>query len=377
MSVTCVSIRDLCDADVQRWNAWAAPNGQLVSPYLLHDFAVAVDAVRNDVQVALIENAGEVVGFFPHHAPHGGTIRPVGAPMSDYQGVIAAPGADYNFNEILAACGACALLYDNWYDGPSRISATRRERDGSVICDISAGPAAYFEAQRALHRSHFKKLNRRQRKAEAEFGAMRVVLGDPGGLHFHTLAAWKSAQYRATGKLDVFGVGWARKLLENLGKREGSSFGTLTAALYFGDHLAAVEVGLKAGDIYHSWFPAYDPKFAHVSPGLLLIHGLIDAAPQHAIKRIDLGRGGAHYKKYYASYEVPLDTGRVLAPGLASLGIRSWETAERCASILPGAMAELPARARRRWSQVSAFEPDLATRFATFARSLKSQASAA
>tara|TARA_R110002096_G_scaffold10069_4_gene39022 strand:+ start:1268 stop:2380 length:1113 start_codon:yes stop_codon:yes gene_type:complete len=359
--------------DVQRWNDWAAPHGHLISPYFLPDFALAVDDVRGDVEVAVIREGDQVTGYFAHHAVRGGTIRPVGAPMSDYQGIVAAPGANIDMDRVLSACGACALLYDNWHDTYVPAAMPRRDRGGSVICDLEKGPDAYFDTQRGLYRDHFRKLDRRQRKAEATFGPMRVVIGDPSGLHFHTLAAWKSAQYRSTGKLDVLGVPWARKLLRNLGKQEGSPFGTLTAALYFGDHLAAVEVGLKAGGIYHSWFPAYDPAFSKFSPGLLLIHAIIQASDAHGISRVDLGREGAQYKKYYTSWEVPLESGRALAPGLASFAIRGWETAELCAKVLPGSMGELPARARRRWSQVSAFEPDLATRFATFARSLKAE----
>lgn len=377
MLVTTVPIRDLTEADVQRWNAWAAPDGELVSPYLLHDFAAAVAEVRNDVRVAVLRDGSNIVGYFAHHAPKGGAIRPVGAPMSDYQGIVAAPGVQVDPAEVLMECGACALVYDNWYRPSAGLAGLFRERNGSAICDLSRGPDAYFEAQRALYRDHFRKLDRRRRKAEQTYGAMRVVLGDPGGHQFHTLAAWKSAQYRATGKLDVFSVPWARQLLRNLGRREGSPFGTLTAALYFGDHLAAVETGLKAGDVYHSWFPAYDPAFAKFSPGLLLIHAIAEQAGDLGLARMDLGRDGGHYKKYYASYEVPLEAGRALAPGLAAFAIRGWETAEHAARVLPPPMADLPVRLRRRWSQVSAFEPEFGPRLATLARSLRGEPSAA
>lgn len=377
MIVTRVPIRDLTQDDVQRWNAWAAPAGQLVSPYLLHDFAASVDAVRDDVEVAVIRDGAKIVGYFAHHTAKGGTVRPVGAPMSDYQGVVTAPGVTVNPGDLLAACGACVLVYDNWYRGAAGGEGLFRDRSGSAICDLSGGPDAYFDAQRSLHRDHFRKLDRRRRNAEAQFGPMRVVLGDPGGHHFHTLAAWKSAQYRATGKLDVLAVPWARQLLRNLGRQEGSPFGTLTAAVYFGDHLAAIETGLLAGGVYHSWFPAYDPAFAKFSPGLLLIHGIAESAPTLGITRMDLGRDGTHYKKYYASYEIPLEAGRVLSPGLASFAIRGWETAERCAQILPRPISEIPARARRRWAQVSAFEPEFGPRLAALARSLRSEPHAA
>ena len=60
MRAETVSIRDLTQADVRRWNAWAAPGGQLTSPYLLHDFAEAVDRVRRDVRVTVMRDGAYV-----------------------------------------------------------------------------------------------------------------------------------------------------------------------------------------------------------------------------------------------------------------------------------------------------------------------------
>lgn len=81
-----VSIEDISASQIVQWNRWACPNGKLVSPYLRFEFAETVARARNDVRIAIIEDAGDTIGFFPHHKAHGGIVRPVGAPMSDYQG---------------------------------------------------------------------------------------------------------------------------------------------------------------------------------------------------------------------------------------------------------------------------------------------------
>ena len=137
------------------------------------------------------------------------------------------------------------------------------------------------------------------------------------------------------------------------------------------------DLRMVGGDIYHSWFPAYDERFAKVSPGLLLLHEIFRAAPDLGITRVDLGKGGAHYKTYYASYEVPLDAGRSIAPSYLALGLRTWDLAEAAAGVLPGKLSQLPVRARRRWSQISAFEPEMGPRLATFARSFRKPPNAA
>lgn len=370
MRTQVVSIKDISADLAAQWNAWACPDGTLLSPYFRFEFAETIAAVRPDARVAIFEDGSDVVGFFPHHLPNGGIARPIGAPMSDYQGVIAGDYSRFTPGGIVEATGASALVYDNWYCPRGGFGDGRREREGSVIADLSGGADAYFAERKSAFKDHFKKSARRQRAAERDFGPVRVELGDPTGKAFAALSEWKQTQYTETGKLNVFGIDWVDQVLGSLHEREGEEFSGLTASLWFGDRLAAVEFGLVAGDVYHSWFPAYDPELAKYSPGLLLLHGLFEQAHTRGLSRIDLGRGGGHYKKYYSSYEIPLETGRMLRPGIASFGIRAWETAEAAARILPERLAEAPARLRRRWAQVSAFEPEFAPRLATFTGSI-------
>lgn len=370
MRTRIVSIEDMSPCQIAQWNRWASPNGKLVSPYLRFEFAETVARSRTDSRVAIIEDGGETVGYFPHHTAHGGIVRPIGSPMSDYQGVIASDPSRIPLRDLARAAGGSALVFDNWHGPLQEAGTARHQRCGSHIASIGDDGASFLEARRAVHKDHFKKSARRQRAAMRDFGEVRVTLGDPDGKAFAALSEWKQTQYRETGKLNVFGIDWVQSVLGELRQREGEAFSGLTAALWFGDRLAAVEFGLVAGDIYHSWFPAYDPELSRYSPGLLLLHGLFEKAPERGLGRIDLGRGGDHYKKFYANESVPLADGRVLAPGIAALGIRSWELAERTVARVPGKVGELPGRLRRRWSQVSAFQPQLGSRLASFAGSI-------
>lgn len=377
MRVESVSIRDLSQAQLTQWRDWACQDGQLVSPYLLPEFAQAVDAVRSDVLVAIISEDDQTMGYFAYHTPRRLGLRPVGAPMSDYQGVVTRPGSHFCAGDFLTRIGGGFMAFENWWNTAECESLDVRDRDGSVVVDLSDGPDAYFAGRKAAHKSQFKKMDRRRRNAERDFGPVRFVSGDPDGKLLETLTGWKSEQYGQTGKLDVFNIGWARDLITHLNRLEDPAFRGEVYSLWFGDELAAVEFGLRAGEVYHSWFPAYDERFAKVSPGLLLLHEIFHAAPELGLTRVDLGKGGAHYKTYYASYEVPLDTGRAIAPSFAALGIRTWDLAEAAASLLPGKLSQLPVRARRRWAQISAFEPDMGAALATFARALRNPPKAA
>jgi len=365
-----VSIEDISASEIVQWNDWAAPGGTLISPYLRFEFAETVARTRSDVRVAVFEDEAGLAGFLPHHASGGGVIRPIGAPMSDYQGLIARDCSLFSPADILKGTDASAMVFDNWFCAAGGHKPSRRSRDGSAVVDLSEGADRYFEAQSARFKDHFKKARRRLRAAERDFGTVAVRIGDASGQAFAQLSQWKQAQYRQTGKLNVFGISWVQDVLRDLRRREGQEFSGITASLWFGDRLAAVEFGLKAADVYHSWFPAYDPELAKYSPGLQLLHGLFEQSGDYGIRRVDLGRTGSQYKKYYTSYEVPLDQGRFLKPGLASLGIYSWEMGEAMAGHLPPKLASLPTRLRRRWAQVSAFQPQITDRMVSFASSL-------
>jgi CelD/BcsL family acetyltransferase involved in cellulose biosynthesis len=353
--------------DRDAWRDLAHQDGVLTSPYLLPDFADLVDAERGDVRVVIAEENARPVGYFAFHAPVSGIARAAGAPLSDYQGFAAAPGFSIEPGVLLKAMGAQALVYDNWAGAaPGRA----RSRGGSAVIDLSDGADAWRDRRRALFKDHFKKTARRLAKAEREFGPARIVFGDPDGKRFNALRVMKGGQYRASGLYDVFGRGWTGRVFERAAQRSFGALRGLTASLYFGERLAAVEMGVQAGGVYHSWIPAYDSRFASVSPGLLLLEGIIKEAEAAGITRIDLGKGEQDYKKYYADYEVPLSAGRALSPGLAGARVAVWEIVEAAGAMLPGRLGQVPAKLRRRWAQSAAVAPAYAQRFALMAEAV-------
>ncbi|TRO96909.1 GNAT family N-acetyltransferase [Glycocaulis profundi] len=373
MRVHTLKFSDLTARDAAIWNGFAAARGPLSSPYLRFEFAQAVASVRDDVRLLAAEIDGEPIGFLPFHAPRGGVARPLAAPMSDHQGWVCAPGVAVGEREMLSAMGAGAFVYENW-SGPA--PGRSRARHGSAVMDLCGGFETWRNRREALHRDHFRKTARRLKRAEREHGPARLVVGDPDGALIDTLLAWKSAQYRATGKLDLFAIDWVDALVRACAARsfEAAGFGGLVFSLWFGDRLAAVETGLAADGVYHSWFPAYDPAFAACSPGLQLLEMIAQASPGLGIARIDLGRGAGGYKAYYTDHEIPLTEGRALAAGLAAARVGGGEMAEELARVLPGALSAAPAKLRRRWAQTAAFEPALSRRIALMGEAVASQA---
>ena len=112
-----------------------------------------------------------------------------------------------------------------------------------------------------------------------------------------TVIALKRRQYADTGARDYFSDLEHVRLLHRLLETRGSDFGGMLSAIYAGSHLLAAHFGLRAGPVLHWWFPVYDPAFARLSPGWLLLNAVIDAAPDLGVERIDLGRGMDDYKR--------------------------------------------------------------------------------
>lgn len=349
---TCID--KIGDSDRELWRSLASPNGHLVSPYLLPEFADLIHAQRGDVRVVIAEQDNTPVGFFAYHAPVSGIARPVGAPLSDYQGFACVPGFKVNSQKLLEAMQAQALIYDNWHGhAPGKV----RKRHGSSMIDLTQGVQAWKARRKSQAKNQFKKIAQRIRKAEREFGEVRIVFGDPNGERFEFLRKHKSAQFRETGLVDLTKSGWTARAFEEAASCQSGPLNGLVASLYLGDTLVAVEMGLVSESTYHSWIPTYDPAFSTVSPGLLLLNGIIEHAEELGLEFIDLGAGDQCYKKYFTDFEAPMASGRVLKSSFASARIKAWEATEQLASRLPGHVSGYPTKLRRRWAQSAAIAP--------------------
>ncbi len=67
MDVTVIPGRDLDAELVRAWTELQVANPDLASPYFAPEFTQAVAAVRDDVEVAVVEERGQIVAFFPFH----------------------------------------------------------------------------------------------------------------------------------------------------------------------------------------------------------------------------------------------------------------------------------------------------------------------
>jgi len=345
---------ELSEIERTAWTAFRASNPALYSPYFHFGYTKLLSELRDDVYIACAYEADLPIAFLPYQGVR--FSRPVGAPMTDYHGFICKADAVFDATELLKEAGIGAFHFSASVN--EQIKPHIQSTDDGTMVDISAGPEAWRSARNSSYRRHLKSTRRRIRKAEEEFGQRRFVWQSKDQDIFDQLIAWKKQKFAETGKYDVLSAGWTMHLLERLWQSEGE-LRCDTQALYFGDRLAAVDLGLTDGVTFHSWIVAYDGELHNFAPGIQLLEGLIDASAELGYSRIDLGAGTDGYKRHYASDPVSIGSGFIAAQGPAAALSNIYSAAERFGEK---ALKDAPGKLRRRYSQIAACEDSVSGR---------------
>ena len=353
------AFKDLSAAQLARWRDLRTLNPALESPYHHPDYHALVDQHQGGVKVTLMIREGEIIAFLPWQG--GSFARPSGAPLSDYQSIISPPDHMVDIANLLRGQAVGAFHYtampDDEGEATTRLELTsadgwRADRDGS-------------------YRRHLKSTRRRIRKAEEEIGPRRIVTCSRDVDAYQALMSWKRGKFSETGKYDVLANPGTSGLLRTLWERGPEA--ELRAdlhALYFGDRLAACDLGLTDGHVFHSWIVGYDPELLTYGPGIQLLEGLIDQASDIGYGVIDLGPGIDGYKRHYATHPHYVSAGMVTLPSSAGLVAAAYDRME---TVLRRHTGDALGKLRRRYSQIAACEPSFSKRSAAIATAIGGQ----
>ena len=204
MRAVVVPANELSEDLVARWAEIQQKNPALFSPFFRPEFTRAVAKVRDDVFVAIIDNG---IAFFPFQRSSIGHGKPVGGPVSDYHGLIAASDFSCDPVALMRACGLRSWNFDH-VPAPQAMFAPWRTIDTeSPVVDLDQEESPGSTALYADHR-------RKRRRLEREVGQVEVELEttDPSMLEF--CLKWKSAHYHRIGTPDLFARPWARSLMD-------------------------------------------------------------------------------------------------------------------------------------------------------------------
>ncbi|MDP4502753.1 GNAT family N-acetyltransferase [Nonomuraea turcica] len=317
MRVTLALPRELGPTEVSRWRALQESNPAFDNPFLSPEFTITVGELRDLVQVAILYDGSEIMGFFPFERHPLGIGKPVAAGLTDAQGLIHAKDFEIDARRLIKECGLAVYEFDHLVSGQPLLGA-RHERHPSPIIDLRDGYERYTMALREHSGKTYKTTLAKSRKLQRDVGTLRHDFATTDLAPLRTLLGWKTDQYRRTGRTDRFAHRWIVELVERLLATRSDSFAGVLDMVYVDDQPVAGHFGVRTRTTLAGWFPAYDTRFAKYSPGLIHHLAMAEQAAAAGIEVIDMGRGQKEYKDKLKTGELEVAEGRVARASAAA-----------------------------------------------------------
>jgi len=333
------------------WSDFRAADPALASPYFDLRYVLAAGEVAPGAAVAVISRHGVIEGFLPFQR-RGALIQPIAAPLTDYHGLVAAPGARIDLKAVIAALGARRFSFGGLVGAPPAEAAAAPLT--AMTADLSEGLDAYLARRPA---SVLKDKRRRARRLAEDHGPLDFTFSADADEALDFVFRLKRAQMRRTGQHDVLAGPWTADFLRSLAMGAEPDFGLRIATLRAGGKIVAAEIGLRSGDVHHLWLPAYEPAYARYSPGALMTLETVAAAVAQGVRLIDFGPAREAYKADFA------DPGRQVFEGDLTVGgfvESARNAANRTLGRAPAVLEAISAAGRRldrRWDRITACEP--------------------
>jgi CelD/BcsL family acetyltransferase involved in cellulose biosynthesis len=305
--------------DLDRWRRMRAAVVHLRSAFLAPEYALALDAVREGVRVAVLEEAGETVGFFAFEQRGRGVAKPLGHGLTDTEGIVHAPGRAPSVRDVLRASGLTGWDFETLVAEQVPPHAEAVERRLCPIMDLSGGFPAYLDHRRRASKKIVQGSQRKLRKLERDVGPVTFVFAEEDPAALRVLMRWKSAQYAALHEWDRFADTRVVGLLERMHRTTTPECAGVLSVLSVAGRPVAAHFGLAGTTSLATWFPAYDPAFSAFSPGILLHLAMAEAAVERGITELNLGRGHHEYKEALKTGDLTVVRGSVDAGRAAAL----------------------------------------------------------
>lgn len=350
------------------WARFRDADPALSSPYFDLRYVAAAAQFAPGAALAIIWRGEQIEAFLPFQR-RGAMIQPLGAPLTDYHGLIARPGVAIDMRWVVETLGARRFRFGGLL-GVSSEGVAAADAKPAMIADLRGGYEAYLAGRKAAGQgSYLKDKRRRMRQLTEALGAPVFRWSeDPADLD--RIIADKAEQMRRTGQHNVFATDWTGDLLRRLASERQESFGVRVAVLEVGGRQIAAEAGLLSGEAYHLWFPTYNAEFSRFSPGALLTFETLRALADEGVAYADFGPGAEDYKRAFA------DPGRLVIEGDITAdpfmeGLRAVVRQTVSASPrLHERLRDIYIRLDRRLDRITACEPRLEGQISAAGRSL-------
>ncbi len=341
--------QDLTPGQVETW-ARLQDEGGFASPFLTPSWLHALEAAdgpdHGGLKVAVIGDPDVPQGYFAARVRRD-VASPPGAPLCDYQAVVASPSLTFSPSALLGALGAGRLDFDKLLPGRGCLGPYVQGEAPAFVIDLRDGFEAYAAARRAAGSDVLRDIAKKRRKLERENGPVAFVVDDTDALG--ALVQWKRSQYVSTGQPDIFTAGWPERLLRLLLASSDPRCRARLFTLRCGEEILAAHLALVGRTMLHAWFIAHGEAGAAYSPGLILLGEVVRWAAAQGLREVDLGPGDYRFKRSFATDVRPVAHGFVGRPSAASLARAAAYGVRAAAEALPlGPVSALPGKAMRR-----------------------------
>ncbi|MBI1339152.1 GNAT family N-acetyltransferase [bacterium] len=350
MQIDVVDPLSLSLSDIAQWRSFLADDPALSSPYFTPEWAKAVARRRDDARVVVFRGVRRPIAFLPVLRSNPFAALPIGAPLCDYQAVIAPRGARIDFQAAARALGVGRIDFTAALRTGPTAPCVRTHAAGHVV-DFSGGWDAYCEDRRSAGSSVLKRARKKLMKLSRDHdGDVAIDAFSQDGEAFDQLLYWKRQQMQATGVTDIFDHGWIHRLVRDILEHDPASpFGGALFVLRVRQKPAAGLFCLRSGDTLHAWFVGHAPQLAEYSPGQVLFAEAIRVSAEAGFRRMDLGPGDYQFKESFANAVRPVGAGFAGRPSLAAALKGAEFEARRSIEQMPlGAARQWPAKAMRR-----------------------------
>jgi CelD/BcsL family acetyltransferase involved in cellulose biosynthesis len=317
------------------WSELQEADPAVDSAFFRSEFTDLVSHTRDDIEVAVLDEGGAPVGFFPFCRKAGEIGQPVAGKLSEFEGLVVREGVHWSPEQLIRACGLKAWHFDHLVVTQKPFERHHWERTASPFMDLGKGFDAFVAQHRHRGSGVVTQIQRKARKMAKEVGPLRFEWDTAEPDAFEALRVWKSDQHRRTGVLQVLHVPWVLDMLERLWHARGEGFAGVLSALRAGDHLVAVHLGLRSATALHIWFPAFSLEFGRYSPGMILLLEIAREACSQGIRRIDFGPGSERYKSNLMSGALQVAQGSVDNRPIARAIRRGWHETKKTIRSAP------------------------------------------
>jgi CelD/BcsL family acetyltransferase involved in cellulose biosynthesis len=356
MKVSICRPLDLGTSEIQMWRSFQRQSDHLQSAFLTPEFARVMSRRQPSTRVAVVEEGGKTVAFFPFENLGLKVGRALCYGMSDAQGIVHSPVVQLNGLNLIQACGLDIWEFDHLIGNQLQLFSPQQcAIRNSPAIDLTDGYENWLSRKKP---DKIKKILQRENRLEREQGTIEFTYDSKDHNALNLLMKWKSTQYRRTGRKDRFADLWFADSVSELLDTRSENFIANLSILRVKNREVALHLSLCSNGVMADWIPAHDTEFSRYGVGLILRLRVLKAAAENGIYLHDAGAGEEEYKLVFSDYNLKVAKGSVNRPTIAAFARRLQTYPATLATDVVLASPHLRKAARTSLAWIGSMRPD-------------------